>query len=203
MEPLISGNYYHIYNHSIGNENLFKEDKNYQFFLQKLKKYLVPVAETFAYCIMPNHFHILTRNKDEDVIIQLFADTLGWKKVFQSGNLSDKEKYISNYTSKQLSNLFSSYAQAYNRMYNRRGSLFIKNFKRKKIHDKNYFIKVVNYIHFNPVIHGFVDKPSEWKYSSYNAIVSNKKTMVERGKVLEWFGGILNFMDCHLRPMEI
>jgi REP element-mobilizing transposase RayT len=65
MEPLIPGYYYHIYNHAIGNEQVFREDKNYHFFLKKTKKYIVPVAEIYSYCLMPNHFHFLVKLKDE------------------------------------------------------------------------------------------------------------------------------------------
>lgn len=203
MEPLIPGYYYHIYNHSIGNENLFKEEKNYIFFLQKCKKHVIPVADICVYCIMPNHFHILIQIKNEDDILHLFADSLSWSKVLQTASISSKEEYISKYVSKQFSNLFSAYTQAYNGLYTRKGSLFIKNFKRKRIDDENYFIRLINYIHFNPVTHGFVNKPSQWKYSSYNAIVSKKPTQIKREQVLQWFGGLANFMYCHLRPMEL
>ena len=41
MEPLIPGNYYHIYNHANGNEQLIREDKNYLFFLLKVKEYIL------------------------------------------------------------------------------------------------------------------------------------------------------------------
>ncbi len=203
MEPLIPGYYYHIYNHSNGKENLFKEEKNYIFFLQKFKKHVIPVADICVYCIMPNHFHILIQIKDEDDILHLFADSLSWSKVLQTASISSKEEYISKYVSKQFSNLFSAYTQAYNGLYTRKGSLFIKNFKRKRIGDENYFIRLINYIHFNPVTHGFVNKPSQWKYSSYNAIVSKKPTQIKREQVLQWFGGLANFMYCHLRPMEL
>lgn len=152
MEPLIPGCYYHIYNHSIGTENLFEEEKNYRFFLHKLIKYFNPVAEIYAYCMMPNHFHILTRIKDEVPIIPFFVKSPTWKKLLQSGIISSKEEYFSRYVSKQLSNLFSSYMQSYNRVYSRKGSLFIKNFRRKRIHDENYFMKINNHIHFNPLI---------------------------------------------------
>lgn len=71
------------------------------------------------------------------------------------------------------------------------------------IQDEKYFIRLVNYIHFNPVEHGFVNRPSEWKYSSFNAIISKKQTLVKRDDVLEWFGGSGNFMNNHLRPLDI
>ncbi len=63
-EPILPGNYYHLYNHSNGNFQLFKNDGNYQFFLNKYAKYVVPYVNTLAYCLMPNHFHFLIMVKE-------------------------------------------------------------------------------------------------------------------------------------------
>lgn len=60
MEALETGQYYHIYNHANGDDNLFREAKNYPFFLQKYHQHISPIAETIAWCLMPNHFHLLT-----------------------------------------------------------------------------------------------------------------------------------------------
>jgi len=57
---------YHIYNCANGTENLFREERNYHFFLEKYFKYAHPIAETFAYCLMPNHFHIMVRIRSEE-----------------------------------------------------------------------------------------------------------------------------------------
>ena len=57
--------FYHIYNHENGNENLFREEDNYQFFLKKWAAYISVIADTYAYCLMPNHFHFLLRIKEE------------------------------------------------------------------------------------------------------------------------------------------
>ncbi len=206
MEPLIPGKYYHIYNHANGNEQLISEDKNYRFFLLKIKEYIVPVADIYTYCLMPNHFHILARIKDEEILtglLKLKTESITNLQTLKQSNLVQNEKELSDYVSKQFSNLFSSYTQAFNLLYNRRGSLFLKNFKRKNIDDDTYFVRLINYIHFNPVVHGFVNRPADWKYSSYNAIVSSAPTLVLRDDVLNWFDGLGNFMHCHLRPMEI
>jgi REP element-mobilizing transposase RayT len=64
MEPLQPGFYYHIYNHANGSENLFLNEDNYNFFLKKYSSYIRPVADTFAYCLMPNHIHVLVRIKE-------------------------------------------------------------------------------------------------------------------------------------------
>lgn len=45
-------------------ENIFIEEKNFQYFLNLWGKYIVPVAETYSYCLMKNHFHFLVRIRD-------------------------------------------------------------------------------------------------------------------------------------------
>lgn len=201
MEPLLPGNYYHIYNHANSNEDLFLNDRNYDFFLQKFKKYITPVATIYTYCLMPNHFHFLLKIKESDIVD---LKSLEMKKKFNLlRTFQSRDEFISVYVSKQFSNLFSSYTQAFNKENSRRGSLFLKNFRRKKITDENYFIRLVNYIHNNAVLHGFVLKPEQWKFSSYNAIVSNKSTLIDKVEVLEWFDGLENFKYCHRCPMEL
>ncbi|MGK7370987.1 MAG: transposase, partial [Candidatus Halalkalibacterium sp. M3_1C_030] len=99
--------------------------------------------------------------------------------------------------SQQFSNLFNGYTQAYNNKYNRKGSLFTPNFKRKLITSEVYFARLVVYIHNNPVYHGFVNSPADWLYSSYLAYMLNKSTNVEIKDGLDWFGGIIAFRDLH------
>ena len=66
IKIMIPGTTYHIYNHANGRENLFREDDNYRFFLKQYRKYVNPVADTFAYNLLPNHFHFLLRIKEEE-----------------------------------------------------------------------------------------------------------------------------------------
>jgi len=64
LEPLSPGSYYHIYNRGIAGFILFQEVDNYEHFLGLYDKYISPVAETYAWVLMPNHFHLLVRLKD-------------------------------------------------------------------------------------------------------------------------------------------
>lgn len=66
--PLEPGQIYHIWTHANGDENLFREDKNYIYFLEKYTHYIEPAADTFAYCLMPNHLHLMIRVKTEKEI---------------------------------------------------------------------------------------------------------------------------------------
>jgi len=208
MEKLIPNQSYHIFNHANGFENIFKEDENYRFILDKYKQYITPIVETYAYCLMPNHFHLVVRIRRKEVIEELirtkndFSTTNDFPKVsFDFGkvreevNISDDD--IEKYLSKQFSNFFSSYTQSFNRMYKRRGSLFIKNFKRELIQDKEYFMNAVVYTHRNPVHHGFCTRYIDWSYTSYCETKQQKSEIIEVDKLLKVFGGKQLFEDIH------
>lgn len=174
-ELLEPGCLYHVFNHAVGKDKLFLSEENYFYFLRRYKHFVPPVADTYAYCLIPNHIHFAVEIK-------------------QQINVPPGSRYsASQYVSKQFSNLFSSYAQAFNKQQKRMGNLFISNFKRRKIDTDDYLTNVIKYIHLNPLTHGIVKEISQWKFSSYNAICSNQETFIAREKVLQWFGGIEAF----------
>jgi putative transposase len=181
MQP---ATFYHIYTHANGNENLFRTDENYRFFLKKFALHINPVADTYCYCLMPNHIHFLIKIKEEADL----EATFGKFETFQK---------LESKLSKQFSNLFSSYTQSYNKVFSRKGSLFIPNFKRKEIKDEAYLTQVIRYIHFNPVHHGFVKDIRDWPHSSYHSLLHSKETSLKREEVLAWFGGAKEFCKLH------
>ena len=75
---------YHIYNRGNNREDLFREERNYRYFMSLYVKYIEPIADTFAYCLLKNHFHVLVRIKDA-------ADAGGL-----SGMNRDPSKHFSN-----------------------------------------------------------------------------------------------------------
>lgn len=134
---------------------------------------------------MKNHFHILVYIKEpEEIDIT--------KPEYSS---TDKPKTIN--SSKQFSNLFNAYTQAMNKRYNRTGSLFEKNFKRKVVASENYFQKLIFYIHNNPVHHRFTKNIVEYPWTSYGTIISTKQTKLQRNRVLESFNDLENFKYYH------
>lgn len=186
MEILEPEYYYHIFNHANGNENLFCCEENYNYFMKKYDLFISPVAETFSYCLMPNHFHLLVRIKEESQLNRSLPKFNTLVKLEQN-------KFIS----KQFANFFSSYTQSFNKKHNRKGSLFIKNFQRKKIISELYFKQAIAYIHLNPVSHEFVENPEDWKYSSYNAFFSTKVTSIRKNEVINLFNDLQNFQNYH------
>jgi putative transposase len=180
--------FYHVFNHAVGSENLFKSHDNFMFFLAKFNKYMSPICKVYCYCLMPNHFHFFIQIKHREVIMKL-------AKID-----SDENFNYHKFLMQQLSNFLNSYAKAFNKQQKRMGALFLDFTKRIEIKDDFSFNALIRYIHQNPVNHGFCKLPSDWNYSSYNAIISPDISIIEieKNTVLNWFEGVDNFIDFHL-----
>lgn len=192
------GNYYHVYNHANGNENLFREQKNYYFFLEKISLHVLPFVKLHAYCLLPNHFHFLiyVREFEELKLLKQF-------RLIQNRPDEELQLLMEKNISKSFSNLFSSYAQSYNKIYKRRGSLFMPNMKANIIEDNSSICKVTHYVHANPVHHGFVKNLEDWKFSSYNSYLSDLTTKLSKKEIIEIFGSKNYFIEYHKQPIEL
>jgi len=142
-----AGHFYHIYNRGVDKRDIFVHEENYLFLLQRMYKYL-PLYSTslVAYCLMPNHYHML-----------LFA------------NQDDSPGRF-------IQRLFNSYSQAFNIQERRSGTLFEGRAKSKLIFENEYLFQITRYIHLNPVRAGLVQKPENWAYSNYREFVGMRKS---------------------------
>jgi REP element-mobilizing transposase RayT len=187
--PLQPGNYYHIYNRGINSCNIFRENDNYEHFLRLYDKHISPIASTFAWVLMKNHFHLLVQIIRPNLNPQGFENLEGFEIT---------EKRIN----QQFSNLFNAYTKAINKRYHRTGSLFEHTFRRKKIDSVKYLKKVILYIHNNPVHHGFCEHPLEYPWSSYLTCISVKPTKLHRDAVIGWFDNEAGFRQWHNQKIE-
>ena len=146
-EPLICGNFYHIYNCGINGIPIFIESANYQHFLNLYHKYIETFAETFAQCLMGNHFHFLVRIKEKEEVgyyLPLNADrSVDTIRLKASTDLSmfpklDSVSLKSPNPSRHFSYLFNAYSKHFNLKYSRHGTLFERPFKRIKIDNQIY-----------------------------------------------------------------
>ncbi len=192
--PFEPGTVFHVYNQGNARENIFKEEENYHYFLKRYAHYTHPVARTYAFCLMPNHFHFALKVRSRAELITYFESIGKDPAGFEN---------LPGLVSKQIASFLNSYTKSINKRYSRKGRLFLENLKRKPISNKSYFKRLIYYIHFNPVRHEFVRHPSEWLFSSYHIIVSKKKTQLERDKVLSWFGNKDSFGEFHEQQQEI
>ena len=199
MEKLQPNCSYHIFNHANGFENIFIEDENYRFFLEKYQQYILPIAETYAYCLLPNHFHLVVRIRRREVLEEVFRNfkSTNFSKFPNLEKVEVTDNMIEYYISKQFANLFSCYTQSFNKVNKRRGSLFLKNFRREPIENKAYFLNAVIYTHRNPVHHAFCDRYTDWSYTSFCEIKERNSQMIEVEKLLRMFGGRDSFIDLH------
>jgi putative transposase len=182
--PLEPNHYYHIYNRGINGQDIFFEAKNYPYFLEKYTQYVYPYVETYAYCLLRNHFHLLIRCRAEE-------------EVMANIKTQKAEVGASWYLSNAFASLFKSYAQSINKGYGRTGGLFEEPFHRIDVDNDAYFSRLVWYIHHNPQKHGFVSDFRVYPHSSYQSHLLNKPSKLQREKVLDWFGGTREYVTFH------
>jgi REP element-mobilizing transposase RayT len=140
------GETHHIYNRGVNYGDIFFTRANWLFFLHRLRAYCPPEKGTIiAYCLMPNHFHLLVTAHIEDF----------GKKVMQR--------------------LGVSYTKAINKQKKRVGSLFQGPFQNRRVESEGKLLHLSRYIHLNPVTAGFVEKPEDWEFSSYREYVGLRR----------------------------
>ncbi|MBI2730420.1 MAG: transposase [Sphingobacteriales bacterium] len=153
---LSEGEFYHIYNRGNNKQVIFFNHANYLYFIQKTRQQLLPVCNIIAYCLMPNHFHLL---------IQANENTVKERNTF-GGKPMQEFSY-------RTGILLSSYSQAINKEQHSSGSLFQQKTKAKILSETengksiSYLEQCFFYIHQNPLTANLVDDLAKWPYSSY------------------------------------
>ncbi len=193
------GYYYHVFNRTNNQELLFKSVDNYAYFLKRYTFFLAPFVRTYAFCLLPNHFHLLISIREtEEIITYLQQLPRAERTQTQHSFLENQqEAKIGELVSQQFRRFFIGYTEAINKAYHRNGSLFARPFKRKWIEQESYLANVIVYIHSNPVNHSVSDNFKTYRWSSYRIFFSEQPTQLERAAVLEWFEGKENFIRVH------
>ena len=141
----VQGEYYHIYNRGAARQPILRKETNYLFVLRRMQQIAAGNQITvIAYCLMLNHYHWLVRQDGE-----------------QPAGLLPQH-------------VFNSYTKAYNKMYERTGTLFEARFKAKHIASHEYLLHLCRYIHANPVKDGIVSNIVEWPYSNYHEWIGER-----------------------------
>ncbi len=130
---------YHVMLRGGNRQRIFHDETDYRIFLEGLRKYRDLCGFTLhAYCLLPNHVHLLIRENPSGETVSQVMKRLGvW------------------------------YVARYNRRYERSGGLFEDRFRSEAVDSDAYFTTVIRYIHRNPVKAGIVDEPGRYPYSSY------------------------------------
>lgn len=156
----VPDNLYHVYNQGNNKQPIFSVNEDYLMFLRLARSLIYPHSELIAYCLMPNHFHLLLCT-DERVNATIKQGTL-LLDILTNG----------------FRKLLSGYTRIYNANNNISGSLFRQKTKCKCLSDSNitrrmthllqdYYFNCFNYIHQNPLRAGLVSKLEDWEFSSF------------------------------------
>ena len=136
----LAGLPYHLVQRGNNREVCFVEPENYQYYLQLWKECSKRYRiAVHAYCLMTNHIHFLVTPENSDSI------------------------------SRAMSVIGSRYAYYFNKTYKRTGTIWEGRHKSSLIQSDRYFLTCCRYIELNPVVAGMVNKPEEYKWSSYLA----------------------------------
>ncbi len=192
------GHIYHIYNQGNNRQPIFFEREHYLFFLQKMRVYLLPYCDILAYCLMPNHFHVMVEVKSTES----GGATLSRTPTNMASSQSDS-------LNRSIGILLASYTRAINKQQNRSGSLFrpktkaecltkpegiTPSFYRTSVgtiinthHIETHYPQVCfNYIHQNPVKAGFVNQALDWEFSSYRDVCGMRHgTLIAKDRISE------------------
>lgn len=145
-QPLEPNETYHLFSRAVGKEKLFLSRENHHFFLNKLNYHTDSICQLYCYSLLPNHFHLLVKINDEKTIISHF-------EAIKKTAFNPLENNISDFIMERFSNFLNSYTKAFNKVYKRKGSLFMDYLKRSKVETNSDFTTYIWYIHKNAVHH--------------------------------------------------
>ena len=142
---------YHVYNRGNNRQQVFFTPDNYLFFLKKLRYHLRPHCHILAYCLMPNHFHLL-----------LYTTPTGTQERPTASSLKQP-------LTQGIAAVLSSYAHALNKLNGNSGAVFQAKTKIKLVSgtDENYPRACFHYLHQNPVRAQLATTLAAWPYASY------------------------------------
>lgn len=211
---LLPGRFFHVYNRGNNGEKLFYCRQNYDYFLRKYYKYLSPVLDTYCYCLLPNHFHLLVKIKEAAAVLG-HRDSIALRDSIATGGFStsdgipgsdgipEGEAAAARWASERFRRFFLGYSQAINKQQGRYGSLFQKNFKRLEVNSDAYLTNLILYIHANAQLHGIWRDFRDYPYSSYGQFFQDSDTLIQRREVLDWFGACRVFEQAHLERVNL
>jgi len=149
------GAVYHIIQRGNNQEEIYREDRDYEWFLRTVREVKRDIAfNIYCYVLMSNHYHMTVKTFDV--------------------HISEIMKAIN-----------SKYAIRFNQKYERKGHLFQGRFKGILVVENSYLLELSRYIHLNPVKAGLAEKPEDYRWSSYHVYKnSDEDFLVDPDEVL-------------------
>lgn len=170
----ISNGIYHILNRGNGRQRVFHKDRDYLAFLKLLdetkQQYRI---DLYAYCLMPNHFHLLL-------------------KPLEGEELSPAMQWF-----------MTTHVRRYHQHYQSSGHLWQGRFKSFDVSGDEYFLTVARYIEGNPVRAGLVESAANWVWSSHRGRCGLQQDTLIEQLPISWEGDWTEYVDAPLTPSEL
>ena len=205
----IKGELFHIYNRGNNSDKVFYSRRNYLFFIEKMNTYISPYADILAWCLMPNHFHLMVSVKEVELIP---LNTINQADIIDPFTGNEQAGIKPRTLNQSIGIMLRSYTNAIHKQEGRTGALFQEETKAILLADnisyissylpsafgtiitayqdgdQSYAERCFRYIHQNPVSSHMVKKAENWEFSSYRdyAGLRNGK-LVNKEKGMEFF----------------
>lgn len=167
-EEFVPGQYYHLYNHAVAGQLLYRDEADYLQCLNLIKRYYNSLDYSIlAYCLMPNHYHFLVYQKADYPVYRYFEQI--WNK----------------------------YSRYYNHKYARKGTLFAGKLQHVGVTQAEHLLHLCAYIHLNPVKANLVSQPEDWQWSNYLDWIGKRNgTLIDKEQVSVFFQTADEYAEC-------
>jgi putative transposase len=203
--PLHPQRYYHAIFRSVDDVLLFRIVDNRDFFLKRFSNYLHPVCNCLAYCLLDNHAHFIIQVKSS---VSLKASILSTSEEFRTVSMKkfleepDRDEIVDEMLERQVNRFMVSYANAFNKAFSRRGTLFQSPFRRVEIKEDAHLQQAIIYVHANAQKHGLIKDFKDYQYSSYWEIMYDNSMNVQVNDVLQFFDNKERFKTIHQQQID-
>jgi REP element-mobilizing transposase RayT len=198
--PFFPDNHYHLVFKSIDGILLFRQSSDYDIFLERFQRFISFAVDTWAYCLLSNHAHFIIKIKSIDAIVNAITEidfakqTVSMKKLLVAPN---KEAMVDEMLERQVNSFMVSFANYTKNKYRHHGGLFQKPFKRLEIDTGNWLQTAIIYVHLNSLKHKVFSDYAAYLHGSYFYFLQLCNTYCDTEKVLEFFGGLSEFISLH------
>ncbi|MBJ6802801.1 REP-associated tyrosine transposase [Geomonas propionica] len=174
LRTFADGGIYHIIDRGNGRQRIFHKDGDYVAFLKLLGEVIERHGiELYAYCVMPNHFHLLL-------------------EAGQGENVSIAMQWF-----------LTTHVRRYHQHYHSSGHLWQGRFKSFGVQRDEYLTTVARYIEGNPVRAGLVETAVNWVWSSHRGRCGIEHDLLIQPLPVPWVGDWTHYVDTPLTSSDL
>jgi putative transposase len=196
--------HYHIIFKSIDGLLLFRNNADCNVFIERLKQFSYPWLRLWAWSLLPNHAHLITKTcsyeemKEEILKTDVSKRTQSQHRLLNGSHSSDFDTVLL----RQINSFLISYARYYMNRYFHHGGIFQKPFHRIFIKNETHLQQAIVYTHANAQKHGYTPDFETHVHSSFPLFINDKEAFDTKEEVFAFFGGQEAFIKTHKEQID-